>query len=271
MKNGDTFRGPRSFSSSAVSAMPDRPPMPEPIMVPVAQRSSSVDGCQLASSSAWRAAHIAKMMKSSTLRWSFGSIHWSGWKVPPVPSPRGTTQAMRRVRSDTSNVSICRAPLSLLRIRCQVGSMPQPSGDTMPRPVTTTRLICITPAPDLRSITRSRWTARSRPGRLRQYRAGASAFRGFFEEFGGVAHRQNRLRRVVWNLAAEFFFERHHQLDGIETVGAEVVNEARVVDHLFGFDTEVFDHDLLNPLPNLTHRSTSCCSIGPDPRRYEPS
>jgi hypothetical protein len=25
----------------------------------------------------------------------------------------------------------------------------------------------------------------------------------------------------------------------------------------------VFDHDLLNPLANLTHRSTSCCSIGP--------
>src|ERR1700744_601178 len=258
MKNGDTLRGPRSLSSSAVSAMPDRPPMPEPIMVPVAQRSSSVDGCQLASSSAWRAAHIANTMKSSTLRWSLGSIHWSGLKGPPLPPPRGPTQAMRLVRSDTSNVSICRAPLSLLRIRCQVGLMPQPSGDTMARPVTTTRLICITPAPDLRSTTRSRWTARSRPVRLRQSRAGASAFRVLFEEFGGVAHRQDRLRRVVGNLAAEFFFERHHQLDGIETVGAEVVNEARVVDHFFGFDTEVFDHVRFNLLANLTHRSTSC-------------
>ena len=45
-------RGPRSLRSSAVSAMPDRPPIPEPIIVPVAQRSSSVEGCQLASSSA---------------------------------------------------------------------------------------------------------------------------------------------------------------------------------------------------------------------------
>ena len=45
-------RGPRSLRSSAVSAIPDRPPIPEPIIVPVAQRSSSVAGCQLASSSA---------------------------------------------------------------------------------------------------------------------------------------------------------------------------------------------------------------------------
>ena len=47
------------------------------ISVPVAQRSSSVAGCQMASSSACLAAHIAKMMKSSTLRWYCGSIHWS--------------------------------------------------------------------------------------------------------------------------------------------------------------------------------------------------
>src|ERR1700742_1503129 len=250
MKNGDTFRGPRSFSKIDVSAIPVRPPL--------AQRSSSVAGCQLASSSACVAAHIAKMMKSSTLRWSLCSIHWSGLKVPSVPSPRGTTQAMRLVKSDTSNVSIFLAPLSLLRIRLQVGSTPQPSGDTMPRPVTTTRLISSTPAQDSRPTTRSRWTARPRPVRLRQYRARASAFRVLFEKFCGVPHREDGFRGVVGNFATELFFKRHHQLDGIEAVGAEVVNEARVIDHFFGLDTKVFDHDLLNPLANLTHRSTSC-------------
>src|SRR5439155_11668191 len=272
MKNGDTLRGPRSFRSSAVSAMPERPPIPEPIIVPVAQRSSSVEGCQLASSSAWRAAHIAKMMKSSTLRWSFGSIHWSGLNVPPLPSPRGTTQAIRLVRSDTSNVSIFLAPLSLLRMRLQVDSTPQPRGDTMPRPVTTTRLISTTPTPDSRPTTINRWTVRPRPGRLRQHRAGASAFRVLFKKFRGVTDGQNRLRGVIGNFATEFFFERHHELDGIEAVGAEVINEACVVDHFFGFNTKVFDHDLLNPLANLTHRSTSCLfPLDPSPRRYEPS
>src|SRR6202789_1306382 len=257
MKNGETLRGPRSLSSNAVSAMPERPPIPEPIMVPVAQRSSSVAGCQSASSSAWRAAHIAKMMKSSTLRWSFGSIHWSGLKVPLLPSPRGTTQAIRLVRSETSKVSIFLAPLSLLRMRFQVGSTPQPSGDTMPRPVTTTRPISRTPAQHSRPTTRSRWTARPRPVRLRQHRAGTSAFRVLFEKFRSVTDGQNRLRGIVWNLTTEFFLKSHHQFDRIKAVGAEVVNEARVVDYLFGLDTKVFDHDLLYSLANLTHRSTS--------------
>src|SRR3977135_2906818 len=258
MKNGDILRGPRSLRSSAVSAMPDKPPIPEPIIVPVAQRSSSLAGCQLASSSAWRAAHIAKMMKSSAWRCSLGSIHWSGLNVPPVPSPRGTTQAIRLVRSETSNVSILLAPLSLLRIRFQVGSTPQPSGDTMPRPVTTTRLISTTPALHSRPTTGKRWTARPRPVRLRRYRAGASALRVLFEKFCGVADGQDGFGGIVGNFASEFFFKRHHELDGIEAVGAEVINEARVVDHFFGFNTKVFDHDLLNPRANLTHRSTSC-------------
>src|SRR5712664_404394 len=267
MKNGDTLRGPRSLRSNAVSAMPDSPPMPDPISVPVAQRSSSVAGCQFASSSAWRAAHIAKMMKSSTLRWSFGSIHWSGLNVPSVPSPRGITQAIRLVRSETSNVSILLAPLSLLRMRFHVASTPQPSGDTMPRPVTTTRLICSTPAKNLPPTTRNRWAVQPRPGRLRRHRAGASAFRVLFQKFCGIADGQDRLGGIVGDFTAKLFFKRHHELDGIKAVGAEVVNEARVVDHFFGFNTKVFDHNLLNSLANLTHRLTSCLFHWTRPQR----
>src|SRR5438045_1095697 len=85
-----------------------------------------------------------------------------------------------------------------------------------------------------------------------------SALRVFFEKLGGVANGQNRFGGIVRNFTTEFFFKRHHELDGVEAVGAEVINEARVVDHFFGFNTKVFDHDLLNPLANLTHRSTSC-------------
>src|SRR6202453_3179202 len=113
---------------------------------------------------------------------------------------------MRLVRSETSNVSIFLAPLSLLRIRFQVGSTPQPSGETMPRPVTTTRLISSTPAHDSRPTTRNRWTARPRPLRLLQYRAGASAFRVLFEKFRSVTDGQNRLRRIVGHFTTKFFF-----------------------------------------------------------------
>src|SRR5229473_1127556 len=93
---------------------------------------------------------------------------------------RAITQAIRQVRSETSNVSIFLAPLSLLRMRFQVGSTPQPSGDTMPRPVTTTRLISSTPARDLPPTTRNRWTVRPRPVRLPRRHAGGSAFRVLF-------------------------------------------------------------------------------------------
>src|ERR1700737_108439 len=173
-------------------------------------------------------------------------------------------QAIRLVRSDTSNVSICLAPLSPFRMRFQVGSTPQPSGDTMPRPVTTTRLISNTPARSSWPIARSRWTVRLRPARLRQHHAGASAFRVLLEKFRGVANGQNCFRGIVRNLATEFLFKGHHELDCIKAVGAEVVNEACVIDHLLRLDTKVFHHNLLNPLAYLAHRSTSCCYIGPD-------
>jgi hypothetical protein len=44
MKNGLTRRGPLASSSRAVSAIVDRPPMPEPRMTPVRHLSSSVSG-----------------------------------------------------------------------------------------------------------------------------------------------------------------------------------------------------------------------------------
>src|SRR3990167_7587163 len=51
------------------------------------------------------------------------------------------TPAILQEISDTSNRSILRAPLSPASRRRHVVSTPQASGVTMPRPVTTTRLI----------------------------------------------------------------------------------------------------------------------------------
>ena len=139
MKKGLTRRGPFSCSVNAVSAMPSRPPMPEPIIVPVRHFSSSVEGRQPASSSACLAAATAKTMKSSTRFDSFGSIQSSGLNAPS-PS-RGTGMAILQGRSETSNFSIFRAPDSPFRTRFHVVSTPLPSGDTIPKPVTTTRLM----------------------------------------------------------------------------------------------------------------------------------
>src|SRR5262249_15844852 len=140
-KKGAPRRGPRSLSTIAVSAMPVSPPMPEPIITPVLIWSSYDAGFQPASSSAWCAAAMAKTMKSSTLRCSFGSIHWSGLKVPSEPSPRATWQAILLAGSETSTLPMRRAPLLPSMRRRQVAPPPQASGPTIPTPVTTTPLI----------------------------------------------------------------------------------------------------------------------------------
>ena len=56
MKNGLMRRGPRSWRISAFSAIPSMPPMPDPIITPVAFCSSAVVGFQPESLSAMSAA-----------------------------------------------------------------------------------------------------------------------------------------------------------------------------------------------------------------------
>src|SRR5262245_2531448 len=292
MKNGETRRGPLSFSTIAVSAMPVRPPIPEPIITPVLICSSRVVGFQAASSSAWCAAHMAKTMKSSTLRCSFGSIHWSGLKLPFEPSPRGTWQAILAGRSDTSKESIRLAPLSPLTSRCHVGSTPQASGVTMPSPVTTTRLIprlhrarpvkveaafaserarqegrpggratslLGLPAPPAADIILPRHHGVPRPKSDRKIREDPpkwrlSALRVLLEELDGVADRQDGLGGIVRDLAAELFLERHDEFNRVEAVSTEIVDEAGVLGHLLGFDAQMLHDDLFHPLANVTHR-----------------
>src|SRR5271157_4003308 len=79
-------------------------------------------------------------MKSSTRRCSFGSIQSSGLN-PSGTFPRGTCAAIWQGRSETLKFSTRAAPDSLARSRRHVASTPQAIGVTMPRPVTTTRLM----------------------------------------------------------------------------------------------------------------------------------
>jgi hypothetical protein len=63
------------------------------------------------------------------------------------------------------------------------------------------------------------------------------ALRVLFKKLRRVADGQNRLGSVIRNLATKFFFKSHHELDRVEAVRAQVIDEARVVDHFFGFNT----------------------------------
>src|SRR3546814_4849398 len=60
-------------------------------------------------------------------------------------------------------------------------------------------------------------------------------------------------RRIVGDFDAEFFFERHHQFDDVEAVGAQIVDEARFLGNLVGFDAQMFDDDLFNLFGRIAH------------------
>src|ERR1700693_2234716 len=198
-------------------------------------------------------------MKSSTLRRSFASIHWSGFKLPPEPSPRGTCAAILQGRSETSKFSIRRVPLLPSSRRAQVRSAPLPSGVTMPMPVTTTRRIRSSErrsqAPSPGRVWPGGQESSKYQGRWRAGNACASS-RLLFEKLDGVADGEDGLGGVVRNLATELFLESHDQFDGVEAVGAEIIDEARLLGDLFRVDPEVLDDDFLHPLGNVAHRST---------------
>src|SRR5205814_4019156 len=73
------------------------------------------------------------------------------------------------------------------------------------------------------------------------------------------------------------FFERHHEFDRVETVGTEVVDEARILDYLLGIDAEMLYHDLLYPFCDIAHLNLGCLSDhthkGPSPAgdRFRPA
>src|SRR5579859_2102116 len=102
----------------------------------------------------------------------------------------------------------------------QLRSIPMPSGVTSPIPVTTTRLMtvhafCELPRPE-----------GGAPG-FGCYRN--SALLMGFDEGHRVLDGDNLFGVPIGDFTAEFFFERHDQLDGIEAVGAEIVDEAGVL------------------------------------------
>src|SRR6478609_4679927 len=86
-------------------------------------------------------------------------------------------------------------------------------------------------------------------------RRACSAFRVLFEKFHRIADGQNGLGGIIGNLAAEFLFESHHELDCVETVGAKIVDEARLIGHFVGLYAQVLHDNLFHPLANVTHRS----------------
>src|SRR5215471_8971836 len=171
-------------------------------------------------------------MNSSILRCSLGVTQSSALNEPEAVSPRGTWPAIFAGRSDTSKLWIAPMPDCPPIKRFHTASAPTPSGVTRPMPVTTIRfmLACFGPP-----------------------RGGNNSLMRL-DEVHGVLDGDNLLGGIVGNLAAEFLFERHHQLDGVEAVGSEIVDEAGILGHLGLVDAKMLHDDLFHSLGDIAHR-----------------
>src|SRR5690349_10726961 len=192
-------------------------------------------------------------MNGSIFFTSFGAIHCVG-------SKSFTSPAMRVANALASKRVIGPMPLTPPTTFFQAVSMSLPTGDTMPRPVTTTRrllMLCSTAA-----AARRIQTAVSRPQK-RELRPRAQSRHGKPVRRSGVdvrldvvdraLHGRDLLGFLVRDLALELFFERHHELDRIERVGAEIIDEGGVRADFVILDAQLFDDDLLDALFNTAH------------------
>src|SRR2546426_20671 len=219
MKKGEILRGPPSRSALCSRSIVVNPPIPEAMNTPVRGCNSGVIS-RPASSMANCDAAMAYWMKTSIFLTSFFSMNRSGSK--PLTSP-----AMRVANSDASNLVIVPMPLRAAQSASQFASVPIPSDDTRPMPVTTTRLFtmlvfCPGSVPERRLLL---------------------GFRVRVDVLDCFLDSGDLLGILVGNLDPELFLERHHEFDGVERVGAQVVDERRIRRHFLFVDSKLLHDD----------------------------
>src|ERR1700683_3637511 len=248
MKNGDTFFGECvSKYLSYVSSIDSSPPIPEAMSTPIR--------CELASVTANPESRMACMppttpycMKASMRRTSLGLKY--GVKSSPLISPPkcvGKLLVSKRV--------IGAMPLRPATIDAHAAETSLPTGDTIPRPVTTTRRLlngdssngCLNSGHGRRpskfevlSLLQLQWVL------------GLALVRIVIVD--GLLNRGNFFGILVRDFSLEFLFECHDQFNRVQRVCTQVVDERGVIGDFFFFDAQLFGHDLLNLLLNCTHR-----------------
>ena len=69
----------------------------------------------------------------------------------------------------------------------------------------------------------------------------------------GLLNRGDLFGFFIRDLDFEFFFEGHHQFNGIQRIGAQIVDERRIDLHLGFIDSELFGNDFLHTLFDVFH------------------
>src|SRR5712692_9211192 len=172
-------------------------------------------------------------MKRSMRRASLGDMYGATSKFFTAPAiwlaRREGSKRVMRVIPDFPASALSQASWTLL-----------PRGQTTPRPVTTT----------LR-----RFTYRS--GRLGpQLTLGVG-----LDVIDGLLHGGDLLGFLVGNLGLELLLEGHHELDGVQRIGAEVVDERGFVLDFGLVHAELLGNDFLDRLLDILH----CWSSGKGP------
>src|SRR5581483_2816229 len=130
-KNGEILRGPPFRKASYSDSMVHRPPMPAPQTAPHRDASALLKSMPQ-SATAWMPAATPYCMNSSMRRASFGDMYWATSKSRTWPPKRTGND-------ETSNRVIGPMPLSPRTMASHADATVLPTGETIPRPVTTTR------------------------------------------------------------------------------------------------------------------------------------
>ncbi len=207
--------------------MPVSPPMPEPIRTPVRQRSSSVLGSQPESR------HRLLGGRQSVDDEIIHAPLFLG--IDPLVGIEAAVAAIaaRHLTGDAVGRS------SVLNLRDQAGAG---LAGEQARP----GLL------DATSQRRDKTQARNDDPAHEADHSPDQAL-GFVDIFDGVTDGDDGFGGVIGNFDAEFFLERHHQLDCVEAVGPQIFNERRGVRDLVGINIQMLDDDLLHALGSIAH------------------
>src|SRR5580704_15093811 len=166
-------------------------------------------------------------MKRAILRASFLSMRVRGSKF-------FTSAAMRQAKAEASKPVMRSVPLLPASNACQTSSTLLPTAQMSPIPVTTTR----------------------RSKLLRSFRVGGNVV-------DGIPDGADLLRVFVRDLDFESFLEGHHQLDGVERIGAQVVHERGVGRNFALVYAQLLHNDLLYAFVYGCHEVSNLLSTRP--------
>src|SRR6202035_2434797 len=228
MKNGKILPGPPLNSFPCSRSMMSNPPMPDETYTPTSSRSDC--SCfQFAMRTAKSAPAKATWMNRPIFFSSFFSIHWKGSKF-------FTSPAMRQSKPVVSKLVMQATPLTPARRFFQLSSVPVPSAQTSPTPVTTTRRVKDSCSP-------IRW----------YYPAALLPFGVFIYIFDRVFYGRHLLGVLVGHFDAKRFLERHHQFHLVQRVRPQVVHKRRRGRHFRFIHAKLLDNNLLHALFHAGH------------------